>query len=275
MGIRTILYIIWYMLNNWPTLYWLSELNFLSLFLIMELKREIIMKIRGWILTVVCSILFLVVGITLASMAFTGQPAVANEQLWWWVLINLGVLFVLFGYGVKRGIQLLRIFRIPKSKLTREPGVVVCDYDISLKKYALYKLWDIRHFSFSLLFVIYICIALCTGHYIVPEEQSLFSPLLIWFLCLIYILIMLPIRLNKIYKRSIAGQTWVEITPDGLTFDKANLKQTLLWKDIDGIALYKSYCFLYSKNGSEFLIVTSDGKVIESLLYYLNNVSTI
>lgn len=233
------------------------------------------MKIRGWILTVVCSILFLVVGITLASMAFTGQPAVANEQLWWWVLINLGVLFVLFGYGVKRGIQLLRIFRIPKSKLTREPGVVVCDYDISLKKYALYKLWDIRHFSFSLLFVIYICIALCTGHYIVPEEQSLFSPLLIWFLCLIYILIMLPIRLNKIYKRSIAGQTWVEITPDGLTFDKANLKQTLLWKDIDGIALYKGYCFLYSKNGSEFLIVTSDGKVIESLLYYLNNVSTI
>lgn len=275
MGIRTILYIIWYMLNNWPTLYWLSDLNFLSLFLIMELKREIIMKIRGWILTVVCSILFLVVGITLASMAFTGQPAVANEQLWWWVLINLGVLFVLFGYGVKRGIQLLRIFRIPKSKLTREPGVVVCDYDISLKKYALYKLWDIRHFSFSLLFVIYICIALCTGHYIVPEEQSLFSPLLIWFLCLIYILIMLPIRLNKIYKRSIAGQTWVEITPDGLTFDKANLKQTLLWKDIDGIALYKGYCFLYSKNGSEFLIVTSDEKVIESLLYYLNNVSTI
>lgn len=168
------------------------------------------------------------------------------------------------------GIQILRIFSIPKSKLTREPGVVVCDYNISLKKYALYKLWDIRHFSFSLLFIIYICIALCTGHYIVPEEQSLFSPLLIWFLCLIYILIMLPVRLNKIYKRSIAGQTWVEITPEGLTYDKAELKQTFPWEEIAGIALYKTYCFLYDKRGGEFLIVTSDEKVKESLLYYLN-----
>lgn len=134
----------------------------------------------------------------------------------------------------------------------------------------MYKLWDIRHFSFSLLFIIYICIALCTGHYIVPEEQSLFSPLLIWFLCLIYILIMLPVRLNKIYKRSIAGQTWVEITPEGLTYDKAELKQTFPWEEIAGIALYKTYCFLYDKRGGEFLIVTSDEKVKESLLYYLN-----
>ena len=133
-----------------------------------------------------------------------------------------------------------------------------------------YELWDIRHFSFSLLFIIYICIALCTGHYIVPEEQSLFSPLLIWFLCLIYILIMLPVRLNKIYKRSIAGQTWVEITPEGLTYDKAKLKQTFPWEEIAGIALYKTYCFLYDKRGGEFLIVTSDEKVKESLLYYLN-----
>ena len=163
------------------------------------------MKTKGWILTVICSMLLLVAGITFASMVLVGQPALANESLWWWILINLGVMVLLFGYGVKRGIQILRIFSIPKSKLTREPGVVVCDYNISLKKYALYKLWDIRHFSFSLLFIIYICIALCTGHYIVPEEQSLFSPLLIWFLCLIYILIMLPVRLNKIYKRSIAG----------------------------------------------------------------------
>ena len=107
--------------------------------------------------------LLLVAGITFASMVLVGQPALANESLWWWILINLGVMVLLFGYGVKRGIQILRIFSIPKSKLTREPGVVVCDYNISLKKYALYKLWDIRHFSFSLLFIIYICIALCTG----------------------------------------------------------------------------------------------------------------
>jgi hypothetical protein len=225
---------------------------------------------KGWILTVICSMLLLVAGITFASMVLVGQPALANESLWWWILINLGVMVLLFGYGVKRGIQILRIFSIPKSKLTREPGVVVCDYNISLKKYALYKLWDIRHFSFSLLFIIYICIALCTGHYIVPEEQSLFSPLLIWFLCLIYILIMLPVRLNKIYKRSIAGQTWVEITPEGLTYDKAELKQTFPWEEIAGIALYKTYCFLYDKRGGEFLIVTSDEKVKESLLYYLN-----
>ncbi len=108
------------------------------------------------------------------------------------------------------------------------------------------------------------------GTIFVPEEQSLFSPLLIWFLCLIYILIMLPVRLNKIYKRSIAGQTWVEITPEGLTYDKAKLKQTFPWEEIAGIALYKTYCFLYDKRGGEFLIVTSDEKVKESLLYYLN-----
>ena len=196
------------------------------------------MKTKGWILTVICSMLLLVAGITFASMVLVGQPALANESLWWWILINF--------------------------------GVMVFDYNISLKKYALYKLWDIRHFSFSLLFIIYICIALCTGHYIVPEEQSLFSPLLIWFLCLIYILIMLPVRLNKIYKRSIAGQTWVEITPEGLTYDKAELKQTFPWEEIAGIALYKTYCFLYDKRGGEFLIVTSDEKVKESLLYYLN-----
>ncbi|MCD7925363.1 MAG: hypothetical protein LUI85_11995 [Bacteroides sp.] len=228
------------------------------------------MKTKGWILTIVCSILLLVAGITLASMLLTGQPALANEQLWWWVVINLGVLVLLFGYGVKRGIQLLHIYRIPKSTLARDPGIVVCDYDISLKRYAFYKLWDIHHFSFSLLFVIYVCIALCTGHYIVPEEQSLFSPLLIWFLCLIYILIMLPMRLNKIYKRSIKGQTWIEMTPEGLIYDKPELKRTIPWEDMRGISIYRNYCFLYDKNGSEFLIVTSDKKMKETLLYYLN-----
>ena len=104
------------------------------------------MKTRGWILTVICSVLLLVAGITFVSMVFAGQPALANESLWWWALINLGVMVLLFGYGVRRGIQMLRIFSIPESKLTREPGVVVCDYNISLKKYALYKLWDIRLF---------------------------------------------------------------------------------------------------------------------------------
>ena len=84
------------------------------------------MKTKGWILTVICSMLLLVAGITFASMVLVGQPALANESLWWWILINLGVMVLLFGYGVKRGIQILRIFSIPKSKLTREPGVVVC-----------------------------------------------------------------------------------------------------------------------------------------------------
>lgn len=228
------------------------------------------MKTKGWILTVGCSILALIACITLASMLLTGQPALANEQLWWWIVVNLGAMVLLFGYGVKRGIQLLHIFRIPKSKLTRTPGIVVCEYDITLQQYAFYKLWDIRHFSFSLLLVFYVCIALGTGRYIVPEEQSLFSPLLIWFLCLIYVLVMLPVRLNKIYKQSIKGQTWIEMTPEGLIYDKANLKQTLLWEDINGIAIYKSYCFVYNQNGYEFLIVTSDDKVKESLLYYLN-----
>ena len=50
------------------------------------------MKTRGWILTVICSMLLLVAGITFASMVLVGQPALANESLWWWILINLGVM---------------------------------------------------------------------------------------------------------------------------------------------------------------------------------------
>lgn len=130
------------------------------------------MKTKGWILTVICSMLLLVAGITFASMVLVGQPALANESLWWWILINLGVMVLLFGYGVKRGIQILRIFSIPKSKLTREPGVVVCDYNISLKKYALYKLWDIRHFSFSLLFIIYIVLHCVQGTILFPKSKA-------------------------------------------------------------------------------------------------------
>lgn len=41
------------------------------------------MKTRGWILTVICSVLLLVAGITFVSMVFAGQPALANESLWW------------------------------------------------------------------------------------------------------------------------------------------------------------------------------------------------
>lgn len=130
------------------------------------------MKTKGWILTVICSMLLLVAGITFASMVLVGKPALANESLWWWILINFGVMVLLFGYGVKRGIQILRIFSIPKSKLTREPGVVVCDYNISLKKYALYKLWDIRHFSFlccsSFIFVLH-CVQ---GTILFPKSKA-------------------------------------------------------------------------------------------------------
>ena len=50
------------------------------------------MKTKGWILTVICSMLLLVAGITFASMVLVGQPALANESLWWWILINLGVM---------------------------------------------------------------------------------------------------------------------------------------------------------------------------------------
>lgn len=63
------------------------------------------MKTKGWILTVICSMLLLVAGITFASMVLVGQPALANESLWWWILINFGVMVLLFGYGVKRGIR--------------------------------------------------------------------------------------------------------------------------------------------------------------------------
>ena len=58
--------------------------------------------------------------------------------------------------------------------------------------------------------------------HVTPEEHSLFSPLLILFLCLFYILIMLPIRLNKIYRH-----TWVEMTPEGLVYDRAEQKKEI------------------------------------------------
>ena len=39
------------------------------------------MKTRGWILTVICSMLLLVAGITFASMVLVGQPALAKTAL--------------------------------------------------------------------------------------------------------------------------------------------------------------------------------------------------
>ena len=50
------------------------------------------MKTRGWILTVICSMLLVFAGITFASMVLVWQPALANESLGWWILINLGVM---------------------------------------------------------------------------------------------------------------------------------------------------------------------------------------
>ena len=97
--------------------------------------------------------------------------------------------------------------------------------------------------------------------HVTPEEHSLFSPLLILFLCLFY---------NKIYRKSVAGHTWVEMTPEGLVYDRAEQKKEIAWEEVAGVAIYKDYCFLYDKGGSEFLLVTSDERVKESLLYYLN-----
>lgn len=228
------------------------------------------MKTKGWILVVACGMALAALACTIVFMAVSGAPEARVAQEWWWMLANLVAMALLSGYGIRRGLQMLRVFKIPKSRLTRSPGVVVCDYSITLKQYALYKLWDFRHFSFSLLVAIYVCLALGTGHYVFPVENSLFSPLVIWFLCLIYILIMLPVRLNRIYKRSIAGQTWIEIAPEGLAYDKKDEKRVLQWENIDGIAIYEGYCFLYDKDGLELLVVTADRRVIEAILYYLN-----
>lgn len=228
------------------------------------------MKTKGWILTVLSSILLVVLVGTLAYVLIIGQNASINVQRWWWAVANLSVLIVLFGYGLKRGLRILHMYRIPMSGLTKSPGIVVCDYSISLKRYAYFKLWDFRHFSFSLLLVLYICVAFLTGNYVIPNETSFGTSLFILFLCLVYSLIVLPIRLNKIYKQAIAGQTWVEISPEGLTYDKVNQKQTISWNEFNAIAIYKDYCFLYNMNGSEFLVVTSDKHVVESILYYLN-----
>lgn len=232
------------------------------------------MKTKGWVLAIAGCMALAALACVIASMVLSGPSAARVAQEWWWALVNLAVMALLSGYAIKRGLQMLRVCKIPKSKLTRSPGVVVCDYSITLKQYAFYKLWDFRHFSFSLLLVIYVCLALGTRHYVFPGGNSLFGPLVIWFLCLVYILIMLPIRLNRIYKRSIAGQTWIEIAPEGLAYDKKELKQLVQWENITGIAIYKGYCFLYDKAGFEYLIVTDDRRVIEAILYYLNERSS-
>lgn len=235
-----------------------------------NLKKGNAMKTKGWILTVLSSILLIVLLSTLAYVLIAGQAASVHAERWWWAVANLSVLTLLFGYGLMRGLRILRMYRIPTSELAKSPGIVVCDYSISLKRYAYFKLWDFRHFSFSLLLILYICIAFLTGNYVIPNETSFGTSLFILFLCLVYGLIVLPIRLNKIYKQSVVGQTWVEISPEGLTYDRVNQKQTILWKEFNGIAIYKDYCFLYNTNGFEFLVVTSDKHVIESILYYLN-----
>ena len=46
-------------------------------------------------------------------------------------------------------------------------------------------------------------------------------------------------------------------------------KKEIAWEEVAGVVFYKDYCFLYDKGG-EFLLVTSDERVKESLLYYLN-----
>lgn len=83
--------------------------------------------------------------------------------------------------------------------------------------------------------------------HVTPEEHSLFSPLLILFLCLFYILIMLPIRLNKIYRKSVAGHTWVEMTPEGLVYDRAELKKEIAWEEVAGVAFIRIIVFYTTK----------------------------
>lgn len=89
--------------------------------------------------------------------------------------------------------------------------------------------------------------------HVTPEEHSLFGPLLILFLCLFYILIMLPIRLNKIYRKAVAGHTWVEMTLEGLVYDRAEQKKEIAWEEVAGVALYKDYCFYTTKAASSCL----------------------
>lgn len=89
--------------------------------------------------------------------------------------------------------------------------------------------------------------------HVTPEEHSLFSPLLILFLYLFYILIMLPIRLNKIYRKAVAGHTWVEMTPEGLVYDRAEQKKEIAWEEVAGVAFYKDYCFYTTKAASSCL----------------------
>lgn len=89
--------------------------------------------------------------------------------------------------------------------------------------------------------------------HVTPEEHSLFSPLLILFLCLFYILIMLPIRLNKIYRKSVAGHTWVEMTPEGLVYDRAEQKKEIAWEEVAGVALYRIIVFYTTKAASSCL----------------------
>lgn len=233
-------------------------------------ERRTIMRIKGWILTVVASVLWLIVGAAAVFMRNNPQYLEGQPELRVWTWVNLGVLLLLFAYGVKRGVQLLRFFCIPPSRLKRAPGTVVCEYTLSLKQYAMYKLWDVHHFSFSLLLALYAALSLCVGYYVMPERHGLFIPLLIWFLCLFYMLVALPIRLNQLYRKRMAGHTWVELTPDGILFDRSGRKEQVDWQEIRGVALYRKYVYLYGRQGKEYLVVTADEQVRQALLYYLN-----
>ena len=84
--------------------------------------------------------------------------------------------------------------------------------------------------------------------HVTPEEHSLSAPADIVPVSFLY-MIMLPIRLNKIYRKAVAGHTWVEMTPEGLVYDRAEQKKEIAWEEVAGVALYKDYCFLYDKGG--------------------------
>ena len=102
----------------------------------------------------------------------------------------------------------------------------------------------VGHPSFQFFFVVYHLYLYCIVYRALycsrraKPVQSAADLVLVSYLYLDYA----ACQTKQIYKRSIAGQTWVEITPEGLTYDKAELKQTFPWEEIAGIALYKTYC---------------------------------
>lgn len=222
------------------------------------------MKQRGWFLAIVSSLMILILILVLLLIFISSGNLEFQE------MAALVIFCLIWIYGLKRGLQLINSARISQYKTTTIPqDEITFSFSVSFKEYMYMKVLDPHHWSFSLIFISSVFILLFINGGIKYLDAGV-ANVGIGIGIFIFLFITIYIQTKRIYKQTIGGETQVVLSQEGLTYIKCNLKQTLLWKDFTGILLFKKYGFLYNKNNFEFLLVTSDDKIKNAVIYYLN-----